>query len=151
MERHEAATSDARERETGSPPCEPSPYIRAVRQPGSNHHSIHPTYCAHRYLRDYPDRTLLLVYPPPGPMARDCLRLYRGRALVYVGEGIGGCNGDDAFFRTLKKEWTVRGVGELDPFPGCFERLYVLERKKEGWRRYGLFGPRTWYDDDAAG
>jgi hypothetical protein len=31
-------------------------------------------------------RTLLLVYPPAGPMAAECLAAYGGDYLLYVGE-----------------------------------------------------------------
>lgn len=48
-------------------------------------------------------RALLLVYPPPGPMARNCLEAYQGNVLFYVGEGRGGANGDAEFFDTLEK------------------------------------------------
>lgn len=34
-------------------------------------------------------RTLLLVYPPPGPMAAEAVAAYRGKLLLYVGEGRG--------------------------------------------------------------
>ncbi len=47
------------------------------------------------------DRTLLLVWPPySSPMAFDALVAYEkagGRHVVYVGEGQGGCTGDDDF------------------------------------------------------
>ena len=51
------------------------------------------------------DRTLLLVWPPYGtPMAANALRYFErggGKRLVYVGEGYGGCTGDDDFFGML--------------------------------------------------
>ena len=40
-------------------------------------------------------RTLLLVYPPDGPMARNALKVYTGERLLYVGEGRGGYNADE--------------------------------------------------------
>eukprot|EP00411_Alexandrium_monilatum_P028556 CAMPEP_0175383282 /NCGR_PEP_ID=MMETSP0095-20121207/27754_1 /TAXON_ID=311494 /ORGANISM="Alexandrium monilatum, Strain CCMP3105" /LENGTH=263 /DNA_ID=CAMNT_0016681679 /DNA_START=79 /DNA_END=868 /DNA_ORIENTATION=+ len=78
-------------------------------------------------VRRHADRALLLVYPNPGPMARKCLENYAGErlpptvsrrvmstvpgegsdALVYVGEGRGGVNGDDAFFDLLSAEWRL--------------------------------------------
>ena len=42
-----------------------------------------------------------------GPMACDCLAAYAGNTLVYVGEGVGGCNADDDFFHELLQSWTV--------------------------------------------
>jgi len=49
-------------------------------------------------VRAHGKRSLLLVYPNPGPMACRCLENYTGDTLVYVGEGCGGVNGDPAFF-----------------------------------------------------
>eukprot|EP00752_Nemacystus_decipiens_P016351 g14623.t1 len=82
-------------------------------------------------IRLHRDKTLLLVYPPPGDTAVRCLREYTGDALAYVGEGRGGVNANDAFFDGLNAEWEVTSVVELDPFPQCFERLFLLRRRGE--------------------
>ncbi|KAL7473219.1 hypothetical protein ACHAXS_013635 [Conticribra weissflogii] len=57
-------------------------------------------------VRGYParGRVLLLVYPPPGPMALETVEAYANAhpendTIVYVGEGLGGANADDDFFR----------------------------------------------------
>lgn len=81
-------------------------------------------------IRQHQDKTLLLVYPPPDDMALRCLQEYRGDALVYVGEGRGGVNACDDFFDRLDAEWEVVTVMELDPFPQCFEKLFVLRRNR---------------------
>ena len=52
--------------------------------------------------RDLYRRALLLVFPPRGPMAGNCLAAYQGDTLIYVGEGRGGVNGDAAFFDALE-------------------------------------------------
>lgn len=74
--------------------------------------------------------SLLLVYPPPGDMALRCLHEYRGDTLVYVGEGRGGANASDEFFDGLDAEWDVKNILDLDPFPQCFERLFLLRRRQ---------------------
>lgn len=55
------------------------------------------------------ERTLLLVWPPYNEsMALDALNAYReigGKRLVYVGEGVGGCTGDDSFFEAVSAEY----------------------------------------------
>lgn len=62
---------------------------------------------------DHPDRTLFLCWPPMTGMATDALRAYveaGGTSVVYVGEGTGGCTGDDEF----------HGLLGLDPWcPRC--------------------------------
>lgn len=80
-------------------------------------------------LRLHRDKTLLLVHPPSGDIASRCLQMYEGEYFVYVGEGRGGVNASDAFFDELDAEWEPTVVLELDPFPQCFERLYVMRRK----------------------
>eukprot|EP00439_Symbiodinium_sp_Y106_P066242 s853_g10.t1 len=73
-------------------------------------------------------RTLLLVYPPPGPMAMRCLASYTGDVLLYVGEGRGGVNADGPFFDALSVGWTLEEAIELDTLPGSYEKLYLLRR-----------------------
>jgi len=82
-------------------------------------------------------RALLLVYPPPGPMAIDSVKAYIDAApvndtLIYVGEGRGGANGDDALFDVLENgEWTLVEVIQVLLPPGnkgC-EKLYILHHK----------------------
>mmetsp|Transcript_142316 Transcript_142316/g.248175 ORF Transcript_142316/g.248175 Transcript_142316/m.248175 type:complete len:270 (-) Transcript_142316:505-1314(-) len=80
-------------------------------------------------LPAHPTRTLFLCYPPPGPMARDCLASYPGKKLLYVGEGEGGVNADSEFFRQLEQGWQLESLEPLEPLgPGC-ERLWVLQKK----------------------
>ena len=85
---------------------------------------------------------LLLVYPPPTPMARDALDAFAGRLVLYAGEPRGGANGDALFFDKLEAHFFVREVVALDPFPGGAEKLYVLERRPWWWRR-GLIRRKT--------
>ena len=84
----------------------------------------------HSEVPRHPDRTLFLCYPPPGAMARQCLQLYQGRTLLYVGEGYRGVNADEHFFRMLDGAWDCAEAVELKPFPGGCERLWVLKRRK---------------------
>ncbi|CAM9150636.1 unnamed protein product [Choristocarpus tenellus] len=80
-------------------------------------------------LRAHCGKTLLLVYPPEGDMALRCVHEYEGDLVVYVGEGRGGVNACTEFFDLMESEWVAEVVMDLDPFPQCFERLYVLCRK----------------------
>lgn len=77
------------------------------------------------------NRSLLLVYPNPGPMAHQCLNNYQGNTLVYVGEGRGGVNADENFFDLLAGgEWTLVKTEAVDTLPDCYERLYILRRSQ---------------------
>jgi hypothetical protein len=76
------------------------------------------------------ERVLFLCYPPEGTMAYDCLQSYKhGEYFVYVGEGRQGVNGSNEFFNMLETEWEIIEMDVLDPFPQCFERLYIFKRK----------------------
>lgn len=81
-------------------------------------------------LRLHRDKKLLLVYPPAGDLALRCVQEYQGDQFVYVGEGRSGMNANEEFFDKLDAEWEPTTILELDPFPQCFERLYVLRRKR---------------------
>jgi hypothetical protein len=87
----------------------------------------------HSQLPQHTGRALFLCYPPPGDMATLCLQQYRGKTLLYVGEGRGGVNGQADFFDLLEGEWECAKVLPLEPFAECFERLFVLRRKGE-WK-----------------
>jgi hypothetical protein len=45
-------------------------------------------------------------YPEP-PMATHSLKAFKGNILVWIGEGEGGCNGDDSFFEELNANWKM--------------------------------------------
>jgi hypothetical protein len=81
-------------------------------------------------IKQYTRRTLMLCYPPDGDFSGRCLELYKGKWLVYIGEGRGGVNANSDFFDELERDWVVHEVIELLPFPQCFERLYILRRRR---------------------
>ena len=84
-------------------------------------------------VRGSPDAALLLVFPPPTPMALDALDAFAGRVVLYAGEPRGGANGTDAFFDALDARYYVAATVALDPFPGGVEKLFVLRRRRFRW------------------
>jgi len=75
-------------------------------------------------------RTLFLCWPPyEESMAADCLKLYKGRTLVYVGEGYGGCTGDDNFHEELKNNWLLCDRLEIPQWYGIHDSMYIYKRK----------------------
>jgi hypothetical protein len=90
----------------------------------------------HSKIREHRRRTLFLCYPPANDMPLQCLALYKGDVLLYVGEGRGGVNGTQEFFDTLEREWACEKVVLLEPFAECFERLFVLRRRQPIARGY---------------
>jgi hypothetical protein len=85
-------------------------------------------------------RVLLLVFPPPGDMAFHAASTYVdvspvfNDTIVYVGEGRGGANADDAFFDLVESgDWVLVKVMPVQSFGDKgFEKLYVLKRVASG-------------------
>jgi hypothetical protein len=83
-------------------------------------------------------RVLLLVFPPPSDMAVKAAVAYvdvsspgsNDDIIVYVGEGRGGANADDAFFDLMESgDWILVQVLPVKSFgEKGFEKLYVLKR-----------------------
>jgi hypothetical protein len=86
-------------------------------------------------------RVLMMIFPDPGSMAVQSLVAYsessdRNDMLIYVGEGRGGANGNDAFFDELdsvdaegNSKWVLQETCKLSPFgQKGFERLFVFKR-----------------------
>lgn len=56
----------------------------------------------HLKAADHPTRALLLCWPSyDEPWAALAIRAYRGDTVIYIGEGPGGCTGDDAMHALL--------------------------------------------------
>jgi len=78
---------------------------------------------------EYPERTLLLCWPPDCPMASEALRQYRGSKCVYIGEDEGGCTADRAFFSLLKQEWRKVDAFKLVNWAMIHDEILVYERR----------------------
>lgn len=78
----------------------------------------------------YPDRTLFLCWPPyDDPMAARCLSLYEGQTLVYIGEGYGGCTGDDTFHEMLERDWDLKARIPIPRWFGISDSCWVYKRR----------------------
>ncbi len=85
------------------------------------------------------DHALMLVWPPFNtPMATDCLLQFMkagGRSLIYVGESMGGCTGDDEFHRILGSHWeAIRHVNN-PTWGGVRDRVCLYERMEDDRRQ----------------
>lgn len=86
----------------------------------------------HRVLRSRASRTraLFLCWPPYAtPMAWQCLRAYRGNWVAYVGEGAGGCTGDDCFHEELEKRWDLVQQCAIPQWWGIHDQLWIYRRR----------------------
>lgn len=81
-------------------------------------------------VRSYPNRTLLLSWPPYDDEAASysVLRAYRGDVLLYIGEGAGGATGTARFHRELALNWSLLEQVDLPRWPWASDRLLVYRR-----------------------
>lgn len=87
-----------------------------------------------KLVRWFPDRTLLLVWPCyRQDWAYRTLRAYRGRTLVYVGEGAGGCTADDHFHDELAQWWKPVRELPMKRWFGMHDRAWVYQRRENVW------------------
>lgn len=78
------------------------------RMPALQYHPVHRGSV--EQIPSYPNRVLMLCWPTyDQPFAADALDAYKGNSLIYVGEGSGGCTGDERFGDTLDRFWEETG------------------------------------------
>lgn len=82
-------------------------------------------------ILEHPNRTLFLCWPPlSNPMAAACLDLYLGYHLVYIGEGSGGCTGDDHFHELLDANWDEVQQVWIPQWPGIHDYCTIYRRRE---------------------
>ena len=80
-------------------------------------------------VAEYRDATLFLCWPPyDEPMAANCLRMFKGRKVIYIGES-GGCTGDEDFHKILSEYYTEVTTQSLVQWPYIHDYLMIYERK----------------------
>ena len=73
--------------------------------------------------------TLLLSWPPyDDNMAYETIKLFKGYKIIYIGEPIGGCCGNDEFFDILEKEWMLIKEIKIPQWEGIHDSIFVYER-----------------------
>ena len=76
-------------------------------------------------------RALFLCWPPyDAPLAADALAAYDGTRVIYVGEGEGGCTGDDRFHAMLHTRWDEVATWQPVQFWGIHDWITVYERRR---------------------
>jgi hypothetical protein len=75
------------------------------------------------------DRSLFLCWPPyNSQMAHRSLQLYTGQTVIFVGEGNGGCTGDEDFFHLLESEFTLEKEVSIPQWSGIHDRMMLYSR-----------------------
>lgn len=79
------------------------------------------------------DKALFLCWPPyQSSIAHECLKTYLeygGQTLIYVGEGYGGCTGDDAFHDLIKERMECVKTINIPTWPGIHDYMDVYTLK----------------------
>jgi hypothetical protein len=84
-------------------------------------------------VRSHKDRSLFLCWPPhTSDMAASALRQYQGDTVIYVGEGHGGCTGDDTFHKKLESNWEQIHSEVVPQWDGIHDELFIYKRKGGG-------------------
>lgn len=79
------------------------------------------------------DDTLLLVWPPyDDPIGFMTLQAFHGNRLIYIGEGAGGCTGDDLFHALLESEWEEIDSQTPVQWDGIHDVVWVYDRIQPG-------------------
>ncbi len=99
----------------------------------NRYHELTPTFAEVRrgdqtVLRDYPDRTLFICWPPLFSSLGDCLTSYAGDTVACIGDG----GNRTARLRSLNTDFTliaVYPVHAIDPAPDAIPTLSVWRRR----------------------
>lgn len=81
-------------------------------------------------VKRYPTRTLLTVWPDMKPWPAKTLREFTADVVLYVGEGSGGCTGNDKFHDLLEEKFKPAGRIDLPSFEGIHDDLQIWRKIK---------------------
>ena len=75
--------------------------------------------------------SLFLCWPPYNDsMAINCIKNFKGKHLVYIGESGWGCTANDEFFDELWNAWEKIECIDIPRWSGINDALYVYKRKQ---------------------
>ena len=95
-------------------------------------------------LPENTDRVLFLCWPTySSTFAYDALKAYQGDYVIYIGEGEGGCNGDDTFWMLvegaepwlaedlphIEQEWESEAFCPMIQWSGIHDNLTIYKRR----------------------
>ena len=85
----------------------------------------------HTILERFPHiKTLFLCWPPyDTAMAYNCIKAFKGKYLIDIGEGPHGCTGNDAFHNELEVNWDLVENYCIPQWDGMHDELNIYKRK----------------------
>lgn len=76
------------------------------------------------------DEALMLCWPDyKEDWSAEAVEFYRGKTLVYIGEGSGGCTGNDRLHELIYTGWEMVDDCWLPQWPGIHDSLEIYNRK----------------------
>ena len=99
--------------------------------PGQNDQAWHPVMAGQPpVLVNHREAALLLCWPPyNSSMAYQAVKFHGGRILCYVGEGPGGCTGDEAFHEYVGNHYEEVESIAIPQYDGLRDALFIYQRK----------------------
>ena len=74
---------------------------------------------------------LMLCWPDYAePFAFNCAVNFQGKYIIYIGEGSGGCTGDDSFHNYLSEYFHLKEKVYIPQWWGLHDDVYIYERIK---------------------
>lgn len=85
-------------------------------------------------IQNHSERNVFMAWPPyDNPMAYEVVKkMCVGRILIYVGEGYGGCTGDDNFFEYVSKNFEEIEQITIDSWSGIYDNCTVYKKISHG-------------------
>lgn len=84
----------------------------------------------HKILKNHPDRNLLLCWPPPfDDMAYKCLKCFKGKYFIYIGEDYKGCTANDKFHEYVYDNFITVEQIEIPTWSDFYDKLFIYKRK----------------------
>ena len=82
-----------------------------------------------KQLKNYPERTLFLCWiERSSEMGLKCLKLYKGKYFIHIGEGKGGACATDSFFKYLNKRFKLIKEISIPQWRGVHDYLEIYKR-----------------------
>jgi len=84
-----------------------------------------------KILKDFPENyNLFLCWPNyDNDFAYNALSNFKGHFLAYIGEGKGGCTGNNKFHDLLKQKWIESKTVSIPQWDGIHDQLYIYRRR----------------------
>jgi len=100
------------------------------------HNVEHDKWCKARnrseeISKDYPERTLFLCWASYNtPMAYNCIKAFKGKNLIYIGEEEGGCTANEDFYNYVGENFNLIKQLNIPQWLGIHDDLTIWERRE---------------------